>query len=216
MTKRAALTLGEVLFVLVLVLIGVSILAFVALNTSSSSKHRLCSSNVRQLGTALVMYAMDHDEAMEPYGNVEKDPRDGHVPKITPQPVLMKGALRLYTDESNWFCPADQLERQHVVYLGIDHQVTSYIIPAFRDANGNPVKIGKLPSSTAIAFDAAGGPESCDPRAWRSGSRAWASNHADGLVNYVLANLSLQRGTAAAVIPKISGEDTRNHTGFRP
>src|SRR3569832_595415 len=58
---QAGLTLGEICFVLVLVLVGVGILALVSTSMRKNVFSKNCLTNVKQLGSALVMYANDHD-----------------------------------------------------------------------------------------------------------------------------------------------------------
>lgn len=196
MHSQRGLTMGEILFVVALLIVGLAMLTYVWLHTGVVSRHRACATNVRQLGTAMMMYAMDHDDAFPAYGNIAKLSGTGQEPHVPPQPSLLRACLRLYTDDPSWFCPSDSVQGKRTIYLGIDHEITSYAIPALRNSKGNPARVAEIPASSGIVFDAAGDRNSCEPGIWLGGSSSWASNHPDGYVNYVFADLSLHRGLA--------------------
>lgn len=199
MRRQLGVTMGEILFVAGLIILACAILTYVWLHTGTAARHRVCASNARQLGTAMVMYAMDHDDTFPAYGNIAKLSGSGQAPRIAPQPALLRACLRLYTDDASWFCPADPVQGKNVIYLGIDHQATSYAIPAVRDQAGKPAKVSKVPAFAGLVYDAVGDRNSCDTGVWFGGNHDWASNHPDGAVNYVLADLSLHRGSAEAL-----------------
>jgi len=147
----------------------------------------------------MVMYAMDHDDTFPAYGSIAKLSGTGQTPANAAQPALLRASLRLYTDDSNWFCPADPVQGKNVLYLGIDHGLMSYAIPAIREKDGNPARVSKVPADTVLASDAAGDRNSCDTGVWFAGKADWASNHPNGEVNYVMADLSLHRTSAEAL-----------------
>src|SRR5947209_2374168 len=144
MRKQSGITMGEILFVAGMAILACAILMYVWLHTGTASRHRVCASNVRQLGTAMVMYAMDHDDTFPTYGNIEKLPTTGAAPKVAPQPALLRACLRLYTDDANWFCPADPVQERNTIYLGIDHQAASYSIAAIRAEQGNAARLPRV------------------------------------------------------------------------
>ena len=210
--ERSATTRGlnyrHVLLVAGFGVLGAMVLTLVAKRSNSSEQSRTCISNIRQLGIALVQYAEDNSGSMPPYTNIEatlaakahKSP-----PTTSNEPVLLRSALHLYSDEARWYCPLDPVTTQKKYYLGIRHQYTSYAFPAYKDKAGNPAKLNDIPAqiSYGIVWDAAGDKASCDPGLWFASGRNWASNHPDGRVNVVLSNLSLRQ--VPALLPAGAG-----------
>lgn len=143
------------------------------------------------------MYAYDHDDGTPPYTNLEtvlaKTTRTHTVPTNSKEPEQLRELLRIYSDDPDWFCPADPVSKQPKYYLGIRHEFTSYAIPEFKDKHGDPMKLNDLPVNErfGLVWDAAGDKASCDPGLWFAGGKEYASNHKDGFVNFVLADLSV-------------------------
>ena len=152
--------------------------------------------NVRLLGTALVEYSIDHDDALPPYGDIEPAPgrAEPGARANASNPAELRALLQIYVDDPAWFCPFDGLAGKAVSCLGVRHQFSSYAIPAHRSKNGEPARLSTLAvkAENALVWDAAGDRSSCDPAHWPGGSEAWASNHDDGSVNYVLPDLSVR------------------------
>lgn len=190
-------------------MIGATVLWFVASRTRAESQSRNCASNVREIGSALVMYTFDHNGSFPPYTNIESDlsrkQGSSSTPTASNEPQFLRDCLRLYTDEGYWFCPSDPVAAQPVYYLGIRHQFTSYAIPAYFGKSGQPMTLNQLPNSISygLVWDAAGDRNSCQPGVWYGGSRDWASNHPDGSVNFVLGDLSLHHTEAQTKEGKI-------------
>ena len=200
--RQRGITLGEVLFVALLVLIGTGVLWFVAKRTQTDTRLHDCATNVRQLGSALLMYSYDHDSTLPPYTNLEKDlakrTRDSSLPTSSNDPQLLRACLKLYSGDDYWFCPTDEFSEKKVYALGVRHEFTSYAFPAHLDNSGHPLKLSKLQINldTGLVWDAAGDRSSCQEDTWRGGGKAFASNHPDGSVNVVLADLSLRHLSA--------------------
>lgn len=201
-SRQIGITFKEVLFVAALAVIGAFILWFVGTRTYGPRLVQQCERNVKLLGTGIVMYAYDHDGYVPPYTNLESDlakKQLGHaVPTSSDEPQRLREVLRIYTDDPIWFCPADPVKKQDHYYLGIRHQYTSYAFPAFKDKNGEPMKLNDIPVNEhfGLVWDAAGDKSSCEPGLWFAGGRAYASNHPDGYVNFVLADLSVHHLSA--------------------
>jgi len=197
-TRQLGLTLAEVLFVTALAILGGLILWFVASRTNDGALTHRCEINVKHLGSAIVMYAYDHDDSMPPYTNLEselaKNTKSHAIPTGSDEPELLRQILRIYSDDPDWFCPTDPVRKQSKYYLGIRHEFTSYAIPAFKDKNGEPLKLSSVPVSErfGLVWDAAGDKSSCEPGLWFAGSKSFASNHPDGYVNFVLVDLSVR------------------------
>jgi hypothetical protein len=199
--EQQGITLGEVLFIAALTLLGAGILLFVGTRTNQEAFHKGCASNIRALGEALVMYAQDHDDGLPPYATIESKASENSASRGSSSPAttsLLKQALHIYVGEAAWYCPADRDAKRNVYCLGVHHEGTSYAIPDFRRRGTAVQKLSTLPSDFdhGLVWDAAGDRNSCSPDAWRAGAAAWATNHSDGLVNYILPDLSLHRELA--------------------
>src|SRR5437588_12677348 len=94
--KTAGITMGELLFVAGLVILACAILTYVWLHTGTASRHRVCASNVRQLGTAMLEYAMDHDDTFPAYGNIGRISVSGRTRRVAPQPALPRASSRVW------------------------------------------------------------------------------------------------------------------------
>jgi len=192
----------EVLVIGGVVIVFCTIMVMVARKTTGSNFHKACALNVRALGAAVVLYAQDHDDALPPFTNLpyvstEHDPKatGAKFASIANHPDQLKKLLMIYvaSDEA-WYCPSDPVAKQDVLYLGIKHGLTSYAFPLFEGANG-PRRLSSIPVnySFGLVWDAAGDRASCQPGVWYGGSSSWASNHPDGMVNFVLADLSIHQ-----------------------
>jgi len=190
----------EVLVVIATLVLFCVVMAAMALRTSSKNSHRACASNVRELGTAVVMYAQDHDDTLLSYTNIElviahtDRQQRGSTPPT--QPELIKKALNIYVPSNEtWFCPSDPAAKQPVYYLGIKHDVTSYAFPLYLSNSGQPRRLSSLSNdyTSALVWDAAGDRSMCSPGVWYGGAASWASNHPDGMVNFVLPDLSVRQ-----------------------
>ena len=113
--KRQAFTLVELLVVIGIVALLASIIYPVFAQSRARARQTVCLSNLRQLGTAIALYAGDYNE-MFPYGGDPGDTQtdgwqfaDGgqfwpEAHNLTPLPVV----LQPYIDSADiWHCPAD-------------------------------------------------------------------------------------------------------------
>src|SRR5205807_1929795 len=97
-SRRAGISLLEVLVIVVVVALFALVMYMVAGKTAGKDKHRACASNVRDLGSAVVLYAQDHDETLPPLTNIEgqigqMEPQWSSLPTESDQPQRLKKAL---------------------------------------------------------------------------------------------------------------------------
>ncbi|MCS7186921.1 MAG: DUF1559 domain-containing protein [Armatimonadota bacterium] len=123
--KRKGLTLMELLIVIAIIaaLAGLLFPVFVTVRERARIAH--CTNSLKQVGSALHMYAQDYDGFVPPYTNYvgatgQPDP-DGAVDTIyyflnANDPALFEAAYAPYTkDKQIWYCPLDP-------FAGIDTQ----------------------------------------------------------------------------------------------
>lgn len=131
-----AFTLVETMVVIAIVSILAAILVPAAMSARGSSFERVSANNLRQLGTAMHLYASDSDGALPPHTNVETllslfingPGQIGPLPTNSESPRLLRESLQAYVrNDDVWFCPVDPVKRQDRYYLGLRHKYTSYL-----------------------------------------------------------------------------------------
>lgn len=106
--KKKGLTLAELLIVIAII----SALAALLFSVFSSVRERArivhCINNLKQVGSALHMYAQDHDGFVPPYTTyVDAGESDDYFPRSN-DPLLFETAFAPYTrDKQIWYCPLD-------------------------------------------------------------------------------------------------------------
>ncbi len=102
--RRRAFTLIELLVVIAIIAILAAILFPVFARARESARRITCNSNLKQLGTAIMMYAQDYDETYPTGGNwhgsgpdIDKNYLQGNRAKIN---TYVK-------NEAVWHCPDD-------------------------------------------------------------------------------------------------------------
>ena len=163
--KGVGFTLIEVLVVVGIIVVLAGIILSVVPRVKEKGKQTACLSNVRQLGTATLMYMADNDRYPPPFRNLwpgdlaERTDDGGHG---FPEPELLHAALMPYVgDPEIWYCPSDPLRGQDVEKWYVNHLFSSYGFHFRRDGNirddGFWSKVGgrkiEEPSECWIVFD---------------------------------------------------------------
>jgi prepilin-type N-terminal cleavage/methylation domain-containing protein len=171
--------------------------------------HVACADNLRQLGVAEHLYANDHDGWVPPATTAA----DGYFTffnanpmQVAASPGVLRNALDPYVRSQDvWFCPADPQARQDVIWLGMDHLLTSYwFYPVVDGAMGHlwPPRMQLMGNNSDAAngvpliCDAVGIPNRDSQSQFATGDDSSDTNHSDGRVNVIRADLSMERKTA--------------------
>ena len=192
-------------------------LVFPAFGTAKDqAKHRVCASNLHQLGEGIYLYSSDHDSWVPPFTNDE-----GYLQKYEPdrgsrgatqsiQPFLITSSMQIYIkNEEVWYCPSDKYRKRNVYHLGIAHLQTSYKF-LFADTKSMgeqvwPVRLN-IDSATdanqALAIDALGIPARDSSPTLGDTSLFARSNHIDNWANYLRISMSLGRVNAQDALEK--------------
>jgi prepilin-type N-terminal cleavage/methylation domain-containing protein/prepilin-type processing-associated H-X9-DG protein len=104
--KKRAFTLIELLVVIAIIAILAAILFPVFARARESARRITCASNLKQLGTAVMMYVQDHDEVYPHGGNWH-----GTRPEVD-KTYLQGNRVKINTyvkNESVWHCPDDNV-----------------------------------------------------------------------------------------------------------
>ena len=113
---RRGITLIEVLIVVAVILIVAAISFPVFSRAKESAKATACLGNLSQIGKALALYAIDHDNRFPPYNTIDSAELTRGVPpeeKLEREPgALFKKALLPYgLADEQFYCPSDPLAR---------------------------------------------------------------------------------------------------------
>lgn len=209
--RRRAFTFVEVLVVLGIVatLAGIAFSTFVAVKRRA--EHTSCAERLHQLGTAIALYANDHDGWVPPHTTAEKEFEA--APGVTPailrrSPALFVADMDTYVRNSEvWFCPVDPQRGKETMWLGQRHRWTSYFFLPRSDGDRLQwpprMQLGRDRLSNAppegedmpLLCDAAGVPSHDSDPQFGDNPKA-RSNHPDDLVNAIRHDLSLSRRPA--------------------
>lgn len=123
--RRSGITLLEILIVTT---IGI-LLMFMFLPIFSAVKKRTmrteCLSNLKQIGTALQLYAQDNNEMLPCWRNRRTDEKG--VATIWDSPENLSMAVTLKSREPRiMFCPTDDYARKDIQVFGVNHKFSSY------------------------------------------------------------------------------------------
>lgn len=135
------LTLMELLVVVAILTLLVGVILSVFFRAREKGRQITCISNLKQLGTAFVMYAHDHEGLFPPYRSFVRTEIPGLVaeacssfgadPSFPPvyAPSLLVGSLSPYLKSLEiWFCPSDPYARSDSYFWCIPHQYLSYYV----------------------------------------------------------------------------------------
>ncbi|RYG37884.1 prepilin-type N-terminal cleavage/methylation domain-containing protein [bacterium] len=209
--RRRGFTLVEILVVLAIVGVLAGLTFSVASAVRNRTIHTVCATNLHQLGTALHLYANDHDgwvppatTSNSPFGQFE-----GVSPaELEASPRVLVAAMHPYAkNDEIWFCPADPHRKQDVRWLGQKHLKTSYFFYPQTDGDRKAwppkMQIGRdrltgtehISEDIPLFSDATGLPHiDSDPAI--DGRDSAVSNHPDNEVNAIRHDLSLVRKSA--------------------
>jgi type II secretory pathway pseudopilin PulG len=206
--KQAWTTL-ELLAVIAIVAILAALSIPVIAAVKNRAYHTTCASNLKQLGTAIHLYAADSDGFVPPAASEENYYMSKGAPpdEVRASPQVLRDALIPFVKSSDvWFCPADADARTDKLWAGQRHLVTSYrFLPMDRELAGAfswPPRM-RLMRPTPDGIDPrADVPLISDPAGfWKLDRELPESEHAvtihpDQMVNIVSHDLSLSRMSA--------------------
>ena len=164
--KKKGLTLVELLIVIAIIVALAGLLFPVFTSVRERARIAYCVNNLKQVGTALHMYAQDHDGFVPLYTNYVGADGGYHFPKAN-DPDLFEAAYRPYTkDKQIWYCPLDPYAGmdtpdmpegpQPPTWRGaywnqINHKATSYSInDIVADKAFAPLHIDHIPNKAQV------------------------------------------------------------------
>lgn len=117
---------GRLAVAVVVVVVLIGSVNYVVRNYRDSADQRRCMDNLRQLWSASMMYAQDHDGWMPIYTN---NKRTGKIdPRIMigfPSPEKLRASMDKYvTNDAVWFCRSALSAERYEGYC--DHQYSTY------------------------------------------------------------------------------------------
>lgn len=139
--RKFGFTLMELLVVMAIIVLLMGVTFSVYLRAREKARQTACASNLKQLGTALFLYAQDNDGYFPPYRNhpikwPNNGPQevkgcyistDGTNTEIIFAPRLLFSAVNPYLKEKQvWFCPSDPFAGTPTFYWCVFHQYSSY------------------------------------------------------------------------------------------
>ena len=150
--RKKGLTLVELLIVIAIIVALAGLLFPVFTSVRERARIIYCVNNLKQVGTALHLYAQDYDGFVPPYTNlVPFESTQPYCPNkafLFPNswdPTLFENAYNPYTKNRQiWFCPLDPFAGMDTpepprgfgpptwagfYWNDINHKATSYIIP---------------------------------------------------------------------------------------
>jgi len=208
-THTRAFTLIEVLTVIGILCVLAAIL-FPAMSWARGrALHTACADNLHQLGVAEHLYAGDHDGWVPPAttaANAFFVVFDATPAEVAASPAVLRKALDPYVaSNAVWYCPADKVAHKNVVWLGMNHQLSSYWIYPINDGAPRgqwPPRMQLMGNNSDAAngvpliCDAVGIPDRDSAAEFATGDGRAETIHPDSRVNIVRHDLSLERKTA--------------------
>ncbi|MEM7146957.1 MAG: type II secretion system protein [Verrucomicrobiota bacterium] len=144
-----AFTIIELLVVVTIIAILASLSVMAYGNVTAKAKQVKCMSNMRQIGTALTLYAADNNMNL---------PETTHTASITNAWIYQLDDYFQNVDEVR-ICPADPLGPERLKAKGTSYVLNSYVFVAQMDPFGMPIgeslnNLNRLedPSQTILAF----------------------------------------------------------------
>lgn len=189
--RRRGLTVVEALVASAVVIVFLAVAYPAARALTGRARGSACAEKLHTLGSALALYANDHDGWLPPAAtaaSVAEAPKE----ELAASPEALRSIMLPYVaNPEAWFCPLDPHKGENLLWLGQRHLVTSYRYSP-KSAAGEPA----WPPKAQLGKEA--GPLLSD--AYGLDEKKPASNHADGTVNVIGQDLSLKREKAKDLI----------------
>lgn len=156
-----------------------------------------CAEKLHTLGTALALYAGDHDGWLPDATTVEAAYPGAPPAELAASPQALRELMKPYVgSEAAWFCPLDPHAREDVLWLGQRHRLSSYAFaPAPTEGTPWPPKAQLGHGIATLLTDATGVPAKDSGGQFRDEGEP-TTNHPDGIVNVLAQDMSLSRHTA--------------------
>ncbi len=134
--KRKGVTLIEVLIVVAIITLLIGLLMPVYNDVRRKARIVPCTSNLKQIGSALLLYASDWNGYAPPFTNYL--PTGKYYPNAV-NPQRMAAAYAPYLKKGDvWFCSQDSFAGKHTPDERFTHEFTSYDI---RSRYAVPIRI---------------------------------------------------------------------------
>lgn len=151
---RRGFTLIEILAVCAIVSVLAALVAAVNTVAVMASNRAKCGNNLRQIGTAVLMYASEHDSALPPTTHSTGDSRirvNGQWVNTIEYSWIYRVADYLGDVDAVRVCPADDPERQQAI---LAQNATSYLANdiVFDSEDYGRIDLLPFPARTALAF----------------------------------------------------------------
>jgi prepilin-type N-terminal cleavage/methylation domain-containing protein len=148
--QKRAFTLFELLVVIVIIGIMAAILFPIFRSAKSGARGVTCTSNMKQIAAAMILYGQVNNGLLPPYSTNELTraactgnawwPQNAEPPH-SDWPERMRLALSTGMNEDEiWFSPDDPVRKTTAYYLGIRHEFTSYAIGGLKHIPGSDEK----------------------------------------------------------------------------
>ncbi len=140
--RTRGFTLIELLVVIAIIAILAAILFPVFARARAKARQAVCSSNLKQLGTAMIMYAQDYDSTLPPWGYGGSDADDD----LSTGAYTWDTLLGPYTKNQQILCCPDNPKR-----TPSGDRPRSYAMPRY--VSGQCPDLPPVPTSTVLLFD---------------------------------------------------------------